>query len=62
MDVHGQEDFEIGHRLPYTSFMATCDFENMWLFGCMRFLCGWSEAEKLQLEDLKVSKVECEGG
>lgn len=52
-----QGDFGMGHGLPYTSFMATCVFENMWLFGCMHFLCGWGETEKLQLEHLKVSNT-----
>ena len=27
--MHGQEDFGMGVQLPYTSFMATCVFENM---------------------------------
>lgn len=29
--------------------------ENMWLFGCMRFLCGRTQIEKLQFDHLKVS-------
>lgn len=58
---HVQENFGMEYKIPYTSFMATCVFENMVLFGCMHFLCGQPEIEKLQSKfQSKQGKVEGE--